>query len=167
MTEVFKIAPALLNAPGVAARFLRMVGEGSPQVEEIADSLMGPAGDMTPDDMRAQLQQLQQSDTAKTVLIQKMHQAMASKLPELDLRKWESTVEALTKIRVAEINASKDRDNAKADLEADMLQHWTGLAHDAATQAVDNQQAQQQQQLAAQQQQQQPPDQGQGEEPTA
>lgn len=164
MTEVFKIAPGILSAPGVAARFLRMVGEGSPQVEQIADSLMGTTGDMSPEDMRNQLLKLQQSDQAKTTLIQQMHQAMAAKLPELELRKWETMVENLTKIRVAEINASKDRDNAKADLEAEVLQHFTAMAHDTATQAVDHDNAQQAAQLAAQQQ---PPAAGQGDQPTA
>lgn len=138
LTEVFKIAPMLLSQPGIAAQFLRMVGEGSPQVEQIADQLMGKVnGENTPEELQRQLMQLQQSDQAKTELLQRMQQALAAKLPEVDAKKWMAALDAVTRIRVAEINASKDRDNAKADNEGALLDSMLNMAHDAGLQAQD------------------------------
>jgi hypothetical protein len=141
LTEVFHIAPGLLNAPGVAARFLRLVGEGSPAVEEMADSLMGQqqGDEQTPEQLRNQLLQLTQQSQMKDTLLQKMQAALQAKLPEIEARKWVSAVQAIASIRVAEINASKDADAAKADRDAAQLESVMSMAHDAATQASDQQ----------------------------
>ena len=143
LTEVFKIAPGLLNAPGVAAQFLRLVGQGTPQVEQIADSLTGKqqGEEQTPEQLQNQLLQLQQSDQAKTMLIQKMQQALVAKLPQIEADKWMKAVDAIARIRVAEITASKDRDNAQANLDASLLEHVTDMAHEVAMQATDQQHA--------------------------
>lgn len=161
INEVFKIAPALLNAPGVAARFLRMVGEGSPQVEEMADSLMGNQsgdGEQTPEQLQNQLMQLHQQGQAKDMLIQKMQQALQSKLPQVEADKWIAAVRAIAQIRAAEITASKDRDNAQADRDAAQFEQLTTMAHESALQATDHEhqadQAQQAQQAQAAQTQQ-------------
>lgn len=156
LTEVFQVAPNLLNAPGVAPRFLRMVGRGTPQVEDIADSLMGnQGGEQSPEQLQGQLLQLQQSDQAKTILIQKMQQALQAKLPDLEVRKWEAAVKAVTQIRVAEINASKDADNQKADLDASRFEAIMSMAHETAMQQVDHSHEADQAQAAAQNAQQQ------------
>lgn len=158
LTEAFKIAPQLLGAPGVASQFLRLVGQGTPQVEQIADSLSGDVqGEQTPEQLQNQLLQLRQSDQAKTVLIQKMQQALQAKLPELEARKWIAAVQAIAGIREAEIKAGTDA----AQLDLDKLEHLTGMAHDTALQAAEHehaagmqadQQQAQQVQLAQQQQ---------------
>jgi hypothetical protein len=123
----------------VAGQFLRMVGEGSPQVEQMADSLAGiAAGDQTPEQLQAQLQQLQQSDQVKTVLIQKMQQALQAKLPEIEAKKWIAAVQAIAGIREAEIKAGVDR----AELDLDALEHLTTLAHETALQASEHEHAQ-------------------------
>lgn len=162
LIDVFRIAPGLLGAPGVAAQFLRMVGEGSPQVEQMADSLIGKQGEeQTPEQLQNQLLQLQQSSQAKDQMLQQLQQALQSKLPELEVKKWIAALDALTKIRAAEITASKDADNAQADRDAAALENLTTMAHEAALQATDHEhqvdQAQQAQDTqAARQQQEQP-----------
>ena len=153
LTDFFKVAPQALAAPGVAASFLRMVGEGNPQVEHMADMLSPNTGsDATPQQLGAQLAQAQQQNQALTLLVQKMQQAMQAKLPDLELRKWEAAIRAVTSIRVAEINASKDADNAKADREAEMFDNLMNRAHETAQQAVEHEHAAEQQQFAAAQQ---------------
>ena len=141
LTEVFKIAPGLLNAPGVAAQFLRLVGRGTPQVEAMANSLMGKqqGEEQTPEQLQTMLAQLQQQGQAKDMLIQKMQQALAAKLPQVEADKWMAAVRAIAQIRVAEITASKDRDNAQAERDAAQLESIMGMAHDTASQAADQQ----------------------------
>ncbi len=156
LNEFFKVAPQALAQPGVAAKFLRMIGEGNPQVEGMADLLSpNPNGEQTPQQLQAQLQQAGQQNKVLTMLVQKLQQAMQSKLPELEFKKWQTAIEAVTKIRVAEISASKDRDNAKADNDASLLESVMSMAHDAASQATDQEHqagmAQQAQQAQAQQ----------------
>lgn len=139
LTEFFKAAPQTLAAPGVAAKFLRMVGEGNPQVEGMADLLEPNQGDeQTPQQLQQQLGQAQQQNQALTVLVQKMHQAIQAQLPKIEADKWKATLQSLTSIRVAEINASKDLDRANADRDAATLEHLTGMAHEVATQAVEH-----------------------------
>ena len=82
-------------------------------------------------------------------------------MPELEVKKWIAALDALTKIRAAEITASKDADNAQADRDAAALENLTTMAHEAALQATDHEhqvdQAQQAQDTqAARQQQEQP-----------
>jgi len=141
LVEVFKMAPGLLNAPGIAARFLRMVGRGTPAVEEMADSLMGHQGqdEQTPEQLQSMLAQLQQQGQAKDMLIQKMQQALQAKLPQVEADKWIAAVRAIAQIRSAEITASKDRDNTRAELDAAHLEQIMDLAHDSASQATDQQ----------------------------
>jgi hypothetical protein len=157
LTDFFRVAPQALAAPGVATKFLRMVGEGNPQVEGMADLLepqTNQQGD--PAQLGQQLQQSTQQNQALTMLVQKMQQALSAKLPEIEAKKWTAAIQAITNIRVAEIKAGVD----KSSNEMDMLQHMTGIAHEAASQAVEHQhsagmaeeQAQQQAQQAAQQQ---------------
>ena len=75
------------------------------------------------------------------MLIQKMQQALVAKLPQIEADKWMKAVDAIARIRVAEITASKDRDNAQANLDASLLEHVTDMAHEVAMQATDQQHA--------------------------
>ncbi len=140
LQNFFKVAPQALAQPGVAAKFLRMIGEGNPQVEGMAD-LLAPDADKeaTPQQLQGALAQSQQQNKVLTMLVEKLQQAMQSKLPELEFQKWKAAIDNVTRIRVAEINASKDMDKAAADREADMLDSMMSMAHESATQATDQQ----------------------------
>lgn len=141
MTKTFSIAPQLLSMPGVAAQFLRFIGQGTPQIEQLADSILGKNGDVTPDQLQAQVMQLQQSSQAKDVVIQKLQMALAAKLPDLEVRKWEKIMDMLTRLAVARVTASKDRDVAAADREQATLEALLQMAHEAAMQGADHAQA--------------------------
>ena len=134
LTEVFRIVPGLLNNPSVTSQFLRMVGEGSPQVEQIADSIMPGTDEQTPEQLQAMIQQLKQQDQAKTQLLQKLQQTLMAKLPEIEAKKWVAAVQAIAGIREAEIKAGVDR--AQQDL--DTLEHITSMAHETGMQAADH-----------------------------
>ena len=149
----FKIVPQALAAPGVAGKVLDLIGQGNPKVQAIVDILTPGGGqEQTPGQLGQQLAMSQQQNKALTGLVQKMQQAIQAKLPQVEADKWKAALDAITRIRVAEINASKDVDKSKADAEASMLETIIGQAHDAATQAVDHQHEawmQQQNQAAA------------------
>ena len=133
----FKAAPQALAAPGVAAQFLRMIGDGNPKIEALAD-LLGPpkeGAEQSPGQIQAQVQQLTQQNQQLTQAVQQLHQAIATKQPELDVKKWIAELNAIAGIREAEIKAGVDA----AQMDADALEHLTGLAHDAAQQASDQQ----------------------------
>jgi hypothetical protein len=100
--------------------------------------------------------QAKQQNQALTSLVQKMQQDIQAKMPQIDADKWKTAIDALTRIRVAEINASKDADKQRADIDAAMLETIMGQAHETAMQATDHQHEAGQAQLAAAQAQQQP-----------
>ena len=139
LTEVFKIAPNILQSPVVTSRFLRMVGEGNPEVESLADAIMpADAQQATPEQLQAQMQQLSQQNQAKDFIIQRLQQLIQSKMPEIEAKKWIAALNAIAGIREAEIKAGVD----KAENDLSMLEHITGMAHDRALQATEHQQAQ-------------------------
>ncbi len=133
MTEVFHVAPQILAAPGVGAQFLRLIGQGNPQIEQMADSLQGGDPD-SPEQMQQANMQLKQQNQQLMTVAQRLHQIIQSKQPEIDAKKYIAELDALTKLRAAEITAGVDR----AEIDEDQLEHLTGLAHEAATQAVDH-----------------------------
>ncbi len=138
--NLIKAAPQIMGAPGIAGQILRMLGEGNPLVEQMADALT-PGGDgeeQTPAQLSSQLQQANVKLQQVTQFAQQLHQAIQAKLPEIEQKKWSDALKALTSIRVAEINASKDADNANADRAADHLSDLLGWAHDAAMQATEH-----------------------------
>lgn len=157
LMDAFKIIPQLLGMPGIAAQFLRMLGQGNPQIEQMADALMpgGPVGD-NPQALQAQFAQAQSENQQLKGVLQQMQQAIAAKLPEQETKKWVAALNAIAGIREAEIKAGVDQSGN----DVRMLENLTGLAHDAATQAADHehergmqasqQQAQQQAQVADQ-----------------
>jgi hypothetical protein len=85
-----------------------------------------------PAQLGQKLQQAAQQNQALTMLVRKLQQALESKLPQVEADKWKAAIDSLTKIRVAEINASKDIDRSNADRDAATLEHLTGLAHETA-----------------------------------
>ena len=154
LVEFFKTDPNVLATPGVAAKFLRIVGQGNPEVEAMADLLSPSPGEQSPEQSAQALQQAQGKLQQAQQVIQKLQQALLAKLPEIEARKYIAEINALAGIREAEIKAGIDK--AQADEAA--LEHLTGMAHESAMQAVEHahatgmQQAQANQ--AAQQQQQ-------------
>jgi len=139
LIDIIKIAPGLMQNPGVVAKLVRIVGQGNPEIEGLADLISPDTGAQSPEQLGAALQQVQSQNKQLMNLVRVMQQAIAAKQPDLDLRKFETVLENLTKIRVAEINASKDRDKQQADTDASLLEALLGQAHDTAMQAVDHQ----------------------------
>ncbi len=153
LTGFFKAVPQTLGVPGVASKFLRLIGQGNPQVDGMADLLEPPGQGENGEPTPATLTQLQQQNQALTTLVQKMQQAIQMKQPEIDQKKFDTLINSITKIRVAEITASKDSDKADADRVAAQLEALLGMAHESAQQSVQHEheasQAENQTQLAA------------------
>jgi hypothetical protein len=136
LENLFKVAPQLLAIPGVGAAYLRMIGDGNPETDAIADMLPGGAGDKpNAAAMQGQLQQAQQRIQQLTAGLTQMHQAIQAKLPQIEADKWMKLVDSLTKVEVARIAAKVDT----AQQLADTFENLTGLAHETATAAVDRQ----------------------------
>lgn len=122
ITDVVKAIPQITQNPAAAAQLIRMIGEGNPQVEAIAD-LISPAPDseITPAQMQAKIVTLGQQNQALTVGLQQLKMQIASKQPDIDARKWEKAIDSLTKLAVAEVTASADADQNEADRIQDAL----------------------------------------------
>lgn len=159
--DFFKSNPAAAQAPGMAAAFLRVVGEGNPAIEHMAD-LITPAGmsdDVTPQQLQAQIAQLSSKNQQLTQVAQQMAQEIKSKMPELEYKKWHDMLDFIGKVRSAEITATKGAEDAQADRDASHLENLLQMAHETASdhaqrehdQSMAQQQAVQQSQLAAQQ----------------
>lgn len=134
--ELLKINPQTLSNPAVFAKFIRWLGKGNPEMEEIADTIAPQASQSgSPEQLAAQLQQVTVTSQQKDLVIQKLQNAVAAKLPQVAADERKAVLDMLTRIRVAEINASKDSDNVKADNLAELLQQMLGMAHDRAMQA--------------------------------
>lgn len=149
LLDTIKVNPQILGNPTVTAKLIRMIGKGNPEMEGIADIISPPAnGDVNPQQLQQQLQQSQQQIQQLTAGIQQMHQAIEAKLPQVEATKFKALLDNLTKIRVAEITASKDADSQAANLEAARLEHMMGMAHDAGIQAQEHEHAAGQAQFA-------------------
>ena len=148
LTHFFKAAPQILASPIVFSKIIRMVGRGNPSIEAIADAIEPNAsGEMSPAQMQSQLQQLGQQKQQLTQLVQVLQQKLVAKLPEQDTKRYIAELTALAGIREAEIKAGID----KAEIDASMLEHLTGLAHEnaLAAQQQEHQQGMQQNDQAA------------------
>lgn len=150
LTEFFKNAPQTLAVPGVASSYLRMVGDGNPKIEQMAD-LLEPGGkgeeDATPQQLQAQLMQAQEQNQALTVVVKKMQQDLQAQLPKIEADKWKAALQALTSIDVAKIKAG----TADTDREERTLEHLTGMAHESAMQAAEHEHSASQAEVAAEQ----------------
>jgi hypothetical protein len=135
LTDVIKIVPQLFANPAIAAKFVRIVGRGNPEVEDIADLLApDPTQAATPDQIQAQLHQNQQRIQVLTAYAQKLEAALKSKLPEIQAKKEIAAIQAVAGIREAEIKAGVDR----AEIDLEHLETMAGMAHESAMQAVDH-----------------------------
>ncbi len=147
LSEFFKNVPQAIQSPKIMAQFLRMIAEGNPAVEQMADILDPPLdGSVTPEMLQGQLAQSQQQNQAMKQVIQALDMKLKAGLPKIEYDKWAKAVDFLenrennvAKIAAAEISASKDADQS---LVAQVLQ----FAHERGLQAEDHEQAQQTQQ---------------------
>jgi len=133
LIEFAKIDPLVMKIPGFAANLLRLIGDGDDKVQQMADAIdPKPDQDVTPAQLQMQLQQLGQQNQQLKQLAQDMHAKLISQLPKLEVDRFKAILDNVTKIRVAEITASKDLDRADADRMAAQLETEAGLAHDMA-----------------------------------
>ena len=138
LLQAIKMNPAMLQNPAFAAKLVRMIGQGNPEMEGIADLIApSPTEGATPAQIAQQNQNLQLQVKQLTQLISKMHMDAESKLPRLQLDKYKADLDAIVRLAVAEID-TKAQDQARAA--ADDLASRQ-MAHEAAMQAVDNDQA--------------------------
>lgn len=145
--EVLRIAPQITQAPGVLAQIVRMVGEGSPEMEQMADAIM-PNGleDLTPDQLKQRITALQQSDQQKQALINNMQQALLAKLPEIQAKERQALLQAAVDLAKAEM-AAKAQTGARQS--ADNLAMME-MAHETGLQVMDQAHQAQMQQNAPQ-----------------
>ena len=122
----------LLTRDGVMSRMLRLVDPGNPKLDEIAD-LLDPQAAQGQDP-----QKLAQQNAALLQMVQQLKQAIATKEPELQAKRFSDVLKAVTSIEVAKINASKDTDTQAADILAAQLEQRLDMAHEAAMQGVDH-----------------------------
>ena len=138
LLDFFKANPGAAAVPGVAAKFLRIVGQGNPEVEAMADLLAPqPGGEQNPAQMAQQAQQLQSQNQQLQQVVGQLRQALMAKMPEIEARKWIAAVNAIAGIREAEIKAGVD----KADLDLRAFEHISGMAHETASDQMDRQHA--------------------------
>jgi len=135
LTNFFTVAPQALAVPGIASNFLRMIGQGNPKVEQMADLLQPNDGneEATPQEMQQKLQQATSQIQAMQEVMQTLAQKLQAKLPEIEAKKFIAAMDNLTRIRVAEINASKALLTQQADAEARQLETSLGMAHETAS----------------------------------
>ena len=147
MLEVFKLTPQILANPQILSKFLRWLGEGNPEIEGIADIIQPDADPQSPQALQSQLMKAQQQNQAYQTAVQKLSQIIQTKGPELASKRWETQFNGLVKIRVAEIAAGNDT----AQIDAQILEHLTGMAHERGMQAEQHahEQSQTQAQLSA------------------
>lgn len=140
LTEFLKIDPQIMAVPGVAAKALRSISQGDPEIEGIAD-MLEPNQQNNPQQVAQQLQQSQQQIKVLMGVIQKMHFEAQAKLPQIEADKWKALLDSLTKVSVAEVSASKDADHQQADIVASHAEKVLDMAHDTAMQATEHEHA--------------------------
>ena len=163
ITDLLKVAPNLAQIPGFLSRFVQLVGQGNPIVEQMAESII-PGGQMpggaepTMEQMKGLLTTEQQKSQILMQELQRLQQVVQQKQIEGQVKTEVAAIGGLAQIRAAEIKAGVD----KADIDTRAFETMMGAAHDTATDHLDRQhekdlqQSQQehamaQQQLAGQQ----------------
>ena len=137
-------------APLIMDLLIKMQDLG-PLGDEMAERLTPPQfkeGGPDPAQMQQQLQQLSQQNQMLTMHLHKALDTIQTKQVENQGKFNIAQLQEVTKIVVAELNASKDTDKATADQELAKL----GMAHDAAHEVAMSQVTHQQQMQLAQQQ---------------
>ncbi len=146
LLDAIKINPQILGNPAVAAKVVRLIGQGSPEMEGIADLLApDPSKEATPQQMGQQLQQAQTQVQQLTQMVQQLHMEMQADLPKLRLDKYKADLDAAVKLSLAEIN-TKAQDEARASADALAI---TEIGHQGA-QADSDRQHQKEQQASQQ-----------------
>ncbi len=142
LLEYLKLNPQAMANPALSAKVIRIIGNGNPEIEGIAD-LISPNtdGDLSPQQMHQQLQASQMQLQQSQQIINKLAQALAAKLPEIESRERMNDKNNVVKLALAEINTMA-QDGARSSADALAL---ADMAHETAMQAVDHQQAKQQQ----------------------
>jgi len=132
LTEIVKFIPALFQNPAAAAQFIRLVGKGNPQVEQLADSIQPqPGQDSNPAQLQQQIQQAAAQNQQLIGVVLKLQMAIQAKLPEVEARKFAALVKAATDIRVEQIRHGEgDKDRSQEN-----IQHAMDQAHELAMQA--------------------------------
>ena len=114
---------------------------------EFADKVDPPqkGGPQIPQAVQQQLEMEGKLIDTLTKEVHDLKDVLERKEAEAESKKWIAKLEALTRIRVAEISASKDLDKAAADREAAMLEQQMEQAHDAGMASMQMHHANQQQ----------------------
>lgn len=140
--DFLKINPQAIATPGVGAQLLRMIGEGNPKVEQMADLLdpQGQGEDLSPQQMQQQLAKSGATIQQMQQLIQHLQMLIATKQPEIQQKqaaaqlksdddRYKAQLSSLTGIREAEIKAGTDQ--ATQELKSlDQLLHFKADSHE-------------------------------------
>lgn len=143
LVDFLKIDPQIMAVPGVAAKALRSVSQGDPEIEAIAD-LLEPQSAQSPQQLAQQLQKVMSENAALKIIATKLQQEKDAKLPQVQADERKNIRDNLTRLEVAKITASKDADTAEADREASLLEAGLGMAHDVALSKMEHGQAMEQ-----------------------
>ena len=145
ITDLLKVAPNLAQIPGFLSRFVQLVGQGNPIVEQMADSIIPglPGGaEPTVDQMKGLLTQEQQKSQILMQELQRLQQVVQQKQIEGQVKTEVAAIGGLATIRAAEIKAGVD----KSDIDTRRFETMMGAAHDAASDHLDRQHEKDQQQ---------------------
>ncbi len=133
INNLIKVLPPELIAQ--AADIIIQIQNYGALGEELAQRLK-PAAYQNQNDPQAQaahLAQLMQQNTAMMQELQKLQQMIASKQPELEVRKQIAVINAVAGIEEAMIKAGDNRE----EREQSLFEHVSGIAHEAATDQAD------------------------------
>ncbi len=132
LTELFKASPILSQNPQILALYISMLGNGNPKMDAISDVLVPKQdGNISKDQLMAQMQKMGLENQQLKQALQQAAMEVKTKMPELKAKQNIAALDNLTKLNVAEINASKDVHMQQADNEARQLEQQLGIAHEA------------------------------------
>lgn len=147
LLEAVKINPQMLANPAVTAKLVRMIGQGNPEMEGIADLLAPNAnGEENPAQLGQQLAQATAENAQLKQIAQELQMKLATDQPKLDLDKYKADLDAMVKLAIEEMKTA----NAQAAIDAEAVRQQTGMAHDVGM-AAEQQEASQQAQAIDQQ----------------
>ncbi len=126
---LIKVLPPEMVAQ--AADLLFKLHDIGPLGDQIADRLVPPAyrDQNDPRAAAAQLAQTMQQNKQLNGIVQKLKNVIATKQPELELRKYVAELQYLEAIQSAQIKAGDNN----ADRDVEVMEHLTGLAHERAS----------------------------------
>jgi len=142
LLDAVKINPNILANPAVTAKLVRMIGQGNPEMEGIADIIAPNDSDSNPQQMAQQMQQMAAQNQQLIQAVQALQMEIKTQAPKLALEKYKADQDAAVKLAVAEIGA---KNQAAARASADELatrQMHEEMAHDVAMAAQNQEHAQ-------------------------